>query len=326
MKGLKNFKMVYVLLIKLSLTLLAFYIISKRITFDPRTYFNQSNSAYFLLALFLVLPVLLLQAVRWRRILKIFSTRASFWASLVAIWFGHLMNNLMPTASGGDLLRSYTLRYAGKDKGHGKWRWLGAFFSEKYIAATSALLIACGALFTSISKQLPVELMILIILLSLGLVITPILLAKVGMRFTSPWIKKLINPFQEMTIILTKTFMDKNGRYAFLVSVVINIGMCLIFYVIARALSIQISFSQCLFVVPVFTLLASLPISYAGWGVRELSCVGLLSFFGVPTESAVIVSVMYGLVFLVSSLPGIVFAYPFLSSMYHLRKNVAMAQ
>jgi len=47
-----------------------------------------------------------------------------------------------------------------------------------------------------------------------------------------------------------------------------------------------------------------LPISLAGWGVREAVLVVALASFGVPSEAALAMSVLLGLCLIASGLPG----------------------
>jgi len=51
-------------------------------------------------------------------------------------------------------------------------------------------------------------------------------------------------------------------------------------------------------------LITTLPISIAGWGVRESFLVLSLSQFGVETEKSVSISIIYGILVLIFSLPG----------------------
>ena len=48
----------------------------------------------------------------------------------------------------------------------------------------------------------------------------------------------------------------------------------------------------------------TLPISIAGWGVRETAMVAFFGLIGVPAEGAVVLSILFGLVGIVVSLPG----------------------
>lgn len=301
----KHSKTISIAMIKITLSILIFYFISRRITINPLSYLNKNTMFYFMFALACSLILIFLQTLRWQYIVKIFSIQLSYKQCLSAVWVGHLINNLIPAATAGDLVRSYTLRKV--DPEQKKWKWISAFLSEKYSAASSALLIASASLLGSISHQLPNVLISLIVILFAGLICTPFILKKI------PFLALL----QKLASQLTYTFLDSSGRNAFLMSSLINMGMCSIFYVIAVGLGANITLIQCLFVVPVFTLLTSLPISFAGWGIRELSCVGLLQFFGVPTETAIVVSVMYGIVFLLSTVPGIFISYSFFSSKHN---------
>jgi hypothetical protein len=47
-----------------------------------------------------------------------------------------------------------------------------------------------------------------------------------------------------------------------------------------------------------------LPISLAGWGVREVSLVALLGLLGVDREAALALSVEFGIICTLMSLPG----------------------
>jgi len=76
-------------------------------------------------------------------------------------------------------------------------------------------------------------------------------------------------------------------------------------YLFARDLGYSLSLSAVLFVLPAVFLLASLPISFAGWGVREVAFVSLFKFFGLTGEQALSLSVAYGLASLCSVVPGL---------------------
>jgi uncharacterized protein (TIRG00374 family) len=71
-------------------------------------------------------------------------------------------------------------------------------------------------------------------------------------------------------------------------------------YIFALALDIEISFYTLAWVRSVFTLLVMLPISISGLGVRELTFVSILTQYGVPAGSALMLSLVLffrGLIF-----------------------------
>ncbi len=75
-------------------------------------------------------------------------------------------------------------------------------------------------------------------------------------------------------------------------------------YVVGSQIGIPLGFAAYLVVVGGATLLTVLPISIAGWGVREMTVVGLFGTMGVPAEKALIVSVLFGLGLSMVALPG----------------------
>jgi uncharacterized membrane protein YbhN (UPF0104 family) len=87
-------------------------------------------------------------------------------------------------------------------------------------------------------------------------------------------------------------------------SVAIQLTNPVVVYLLARGLGIEARFLDYLVLVPPVLLLAMLPISFAGWGVREGAMVVALGFVGVPAEASVAMSVWFGLALIVIGLPG----------------------
>jgi uncharacterized protein (TIRG00374 family) len=83
-------------------------------------------------------------------------------------------------------------------------------------------------------------------------------------------------------------------------------GACSAFgaYCIARSLGIGVRPVPMIAVISIMTLVVALPISVAGWGVREISLVALLGLLGVDREAALALSVELGLISTLLSLPG----------------------
>jgi uncharacterized protein (TIRG00374 family) len=75
-------------------------------------------------------------------------------------------------------------------------------------------------------------------------------------------------------------------------------------FFIARELGVAVTFWQCLAAMFPALLVAYLPLSIAGWGVREGAMVLAFGLIGVPASDAVVVSVTLGLGYLVVALCG----------------------
>jgi len=51
-------------------------------------------------------------------------------------------------------------------------------------------------------------------------------------------------------------------------------------------------------------LVANLPISVGGWGVRETAMIALFGLIGVPASATLVLSIQLGLLSLIVALPG----------------------
>jgi uncharacterized membrane protein YbhN (UPF0104 family) len=98
-----------------------------------------------------------------------------------------------------------------------------------------------------------------------------------------------------------------NPRYALpalLLSVLSFVGFAVIVYCLARAMQLDVRLLDCILLVPPVILVTVVPISIAGWGVREGAMVVAFGFIGVPASAAFAVSVLFGLTLAAASLPG----------------------
>lgn len=102
-------------------------------------------------------------------------------------------------------------------------------------------------------------------------------------------------------------FMLKPATTVLILSLVMHLISVLAAYLIGIGLGLDLSPWACLALMPVVFLLATLPISLAGWGVREGATVATLSFAGVSDSGALALSILFGLAILVLSLLGAVF-------------------
>lgn len=81
------------------------------------------------------------------------------------------------------------------------------------------------------------------------------------------------------------------------------INVAAIFFLI-NGMGAQVSIWQCTLIVPTVMLISMLPFSVAGWGLRESAMSTGFSLVHAPTAAAVAASVMFGVLTLLTSLPG----------------------
>ena len=83
------------------------------------------------------------------------------------------------------------------------------------------------------------------------------------------------------------------------------VSYVLVFLVSARAVGIETPLGTLVPLIPPVLMTMLIPVSVAGWGVREAAAAALWAGAGLTPEDGAAVSVAYGLLVLVSSAPGL---------------------
>ena len=78
------------------------------------------------------------------------------------------------------------------------------------------------------------------------------------------------------------------------------------FFILGSGIGLDYPLPVYLVLVPPVILLTILPISLAGWGLREGGMVGLFLLIGAEKPSILSFSILYGIIVLVASIPGFV--------------------
>lgn len=251
-----------------------------------------------------VLLVLILQigltVIRWHLIMVRRKMPIMLSHSARYFWVGLFFNQLLPSSIGGDAVRSYCLVRDGETLG----RAAVSVLLDR-VLGTIGLLILVGlfmpyAMAVIENKEMQWGLM-LTLLVAIGGLAT-LLFADIFARKFPGW--------PAMRVLTT---LAKDGRQLLfvpwgwkliLMSVLIHCISILAVGLCAWALDIRVNWLSLAIIVPVATLLVTLPVSIAGWGVREGVMVVGLGYAGVGLEQALALSVLYGLSLLAVSIPG----------------------
>ena len=196
------------------------------------------------------------------------------------------LNQFLPSTLGGDLYRVII----AKSFGLSLLRSTGATVADRLSAFVILIVISGPALIMTLASLrrivwLPQMTHSLVIMALLGLCL-----------FCWVFIKKYATKFAS-TLALLQSFLRSNGLISKVVftSLIIQFVTLAVMIVTAKTLGISIGIFS-LFGIMAASLVASrLPISVAGWGVREGVLVGFLGAYGVAAEKAFAASVIYGL-------------------------------
>ena len=115
----------------------------------------------------------------------------------------------------------------------------------------------------------------------------------------------MIAPFAELSREGRRLFMHPGRCGAVLGLSVFTIALTIVaFKFIADGIGSRLPLGIWTMVVPPVTLIQLLPVSLAGWGVRETALVVALGSCGVPAEAALATSILLGMCMILVGLPG----------------------
>ena len=92
-----------------------------------------------------------------------------------------------------------------------------------------------------------------------------------------------------------------------ILSVAVHLLVAVFVYALSKAVRVQIGLAECILLIPLVMLVATIPVGIAGWGIREGTMVVAFGFLNMPAADALLVSILFGIVVAVSSTPGLVF-------------------
>jgi hypothetical protein len=238
---------------------------------------------------------------RWQLILSAEAPSPGSATLLKIVFVGVFFNQVLPTGVGGDAVRAWRCSRVGVALG----------------AAIRSILLdrACGYLVLVVlyAVGLPSLLHILpdarersavLAVLAAGLLG---LVALVSLdRLPRPILRlRLMAPFAELSRAGRRLFTNPRQCGAVLGLSVITIALTVLaFKFVGDAVGSRLSLGSWMMIVPPVTLIQLMPVSLAGWGVREAALVVMLGSFGVPAEAALAISVLVGLCLILAGLPG----------------------
>ncbi len=292
-------------LLKFAISLVLIAIVLR--AFDVRgvvSQFAKVDAMTMVLVVAIALSIAVLHTVRWLAVIKANGTRLRFNTALQVVLIGHFFNQALPSSVGGDAVRIWCAYRAGLSFGAAANTVL---IDHALTLLSLLLLIAAGLpwLFDLVTD--PAARWALSTVLFAGVAGFGIFLAlnRMAQGF-GRW--RVVRALLALSALAAKVMAS--ARYALpviLLSVLSFVGFAVIVYSLARAMQLDVTLRDCILLVPPVILVTVVPISIAGWGVREGAMVVAFGFINVPASAAFAVSVMFGVTIAVASLPGSLF-------------------
>jgi uncharacterized membrane protein YbhN (UPF0104 family) len=264
---------------------------------------GRASLAVVIAAVLVLLVLAVVQTARWIIVARSLDLVFPWMSAFVIVLIGTFFNQVLPSSVGGDAARVWRLRSAGVPVA----KSVNTVVIDRLVALLGVVVIsgvATPLLFQWIEQP---GKRIVLVLAELGI------LAALAVALN---LDRIRLPRRLSLGRGTRAAFSGDARRLFSspralapalgLSLVIHCGVSFVVWMLARSVGADIALYECVVLVPAVMLLAMLPVSVAGWGVREGAMVVAMGLLGVSRTDALATSVLFGLATAGSGLPGLV--------------------
>ena len=243
----------------------------------------------------------LLGGLRFHNLLRQLQTPISRFSAINNIFVGFFFNQIFFSFIGGDAVRVWRLV---DEKVPVSSAFKSVLFDRVlgFVSLIALIILSLPSLFTIVTDQAMRSSLLITTLIGIFATILFLLMHHLPTYFNRWRVFQIASDISSIALLIS-------GRYAIIsyllcISMLIQIVNVIAIYLIAQGLGVEAHFMDFLVLIPPVMLLAILPISFAGWGVREGSMTLALGLVGIHAEQSVAISICFGLCMIVSGLPG----------------------
>jgi glycosyltransferase 2 family protein len=241
---------------------------------------------------------------RWGSVLKGLQAPLPFSMTARLFFIGMFFNQALPGGNGGDAARMYLSRKHGASLRNA----INGVIVER-VATVLALVILVDVTQPLFLAHLQPEIAKMSVIGVVGIT----LLAIVGIGLVA-YLDRLPETLRRWRVVRglgnlgidTRQILFSPARalMPLVWSLIGHLNVSLSCYVLAMAVGLDVTLLDCVVLIPPILLILTIPISIGGWGVREGAMVTAFALVGVPGEGALVLSLLFGVIGLVVSLPG----------------------
>jgi glycosyltransferase 2 family protein len=263
---------------------------------------TTQNSGFLVAAAALIVLQILLGGIRWGTVLSAMGDAPPpSLLSLQAVFYASTFFNCLPLGTfGGDIARVWLARRFSISV-----RKIVLSVLLDRILVVVALIILAAVTLPSLAHPLAAKTSFACIAILLAgvagfLLLQP--LERIAGRWRDVWmVPSLLRAAEEL-----RRTTQRAGLVALVYALFAAAAGALAAYCISRSLGIEVDLPAMIAIMSFVAFATALPISLAGWGIREVSLVSLLGLLGVDREAALVLSVEFGIICTLMSLPGAV--------------------
>ena len=257
---------------------------------------------------FLAVGILLVQAAvcvkRWGAVLEAIREPLGFIKALKLFLIGSFFSQALPSSVGGDAVRVYKAYHGGLSLS-GAVNGVMLERAAAVVVIVPLIAILMPFFLTRIDEQAGAWIVSTLV---------PFAVAAVGGLALLMVLDRLPERLLRWRVVRGLSYLATDTRRLFLAprhaakalgwAAIGHANLALAILVLARGLDIDVTWLDCLVLMPLVLLVTTVPISIGGWGVREGAMVFAFGLIGVPENSAFALSFLFGLLVVVVSIPG----------------------
>ncbi|MFY9686185.1 MAG: lysylphosphatidylglycerol synthase transmembrane domain-containing protein [Pseudolabrys sp.] len=266
---------------------------------------HRLEPGWLLLAVVLMATQLLLLSARWRQIALSCGTDMGFAGALQINFIAAFFNQVLPSTVGGDGVRIWFAARRGAGWAHATYSVL---LDRIFGVFVLALVVAACLPWTLQLIREPVPRAVLLVL-ACGAIAGPLIALWTGTYFDR-WLRRSTITRHVAAAAEAAAKICRSLRSAAIVigcSMMIHLLTISAAWCCAKAVAAPVGFAHVLFLVPPVLLIATVPISIAGWGVRESSMIAAFAYAGLAESDGLTLSILFGAVnFVIGIVGGIV--------------------
>ena len=301
-------KFLSISILKILVTITCLYFLHKKLTgIDFQYQFLETFSLMTLTATIIFLSHLFFVAIRWRFFVLKLDGELSYVKATQYVAISSFLNNTPLGLIVGDAYRSLAIQAE-------KFRLrsaVGSVLLDRYTALlgwciTPIITVIFFSIFNLANSKI-VDVTLFLTAFTVSLLVFPFLqnIRPLRCYLVSERLKFFFDYLVQLSLIFYKAHFSIHSVFKIYFTtfyVVITSGI--ITFIFAAAAGANLGLLNCIIVTSFALVAGAIPLSVGGFGVRELSFVGLFEFIDVPLDTAFLITASFSLSFFLASLVG----------------------
>jgi uncharacterized membrane protein YbhN (UPF0104 family) len=285
------------------------YLALRKVDFqDLASRFNVASLGWIALAIAVTFLQIFIGVLRWREVSAECGAPLALPAAMRYNLIGTFFNQTLPSSIGGDAVRLWLVARAGAG-----WRAATySIFVDRAIGLIALAIVIVASLpwsYRLISDPSGRAALLFVDFAALAGGLGFLIFG----RLQWPWLKRwwATHHIHACAVIANRVILSRQrGPKIAVLSLLVHVLAVVIAWCVVRSIAAPVQFGQVFLLVPPVMLITMLPISIAGWGVREATMGLAFGYAGLLANEGVNVSLLFGAVsFMVGAFGGMVWIF-----------------